>query len=63
MGSALEIYPVPHTYTIKSYYGGLSDTQKIASDWYRVGSAFYSIMNSGAENSSVEEKEQLIPTR
>ena len=59
MGSALEVYPVPHQYIVRSIWGGLGDGQRLASDWYRVGHALYSTIDRSkieVENTVGKEK-------
>jgi len=59
IGSALEVYPVPLLYPIRRYFDGLTDSQLLASDWYRVGHALYSATGSTrcAQDASGEEQE------
>jgi hypothetical protein len=64
MGSALEVYPVPHIYPVRRPFEGLNDAQRLASDWYRVGLALYSAMSVAAVETSREQEEQeAIQTR
>ena len=56
MGSALEIYPVPHTYVIRSPFAKLTDAQRLASDWYRVGRALYYALDVAKSERRVEEQ-------
>ncbi len=63
MGSALEIYPVPHVYTIRRFPDGLSDAQRLASDWYRVGHALYSVMNSTLPESASGKAKEAVADR
>lgn len=46
IGSALEVYPVPVTFAVRRYWEGLTDAQRLASDWHRVGRAIYSVIGS-----------------
>ena len=46
MGSVLEVYPVPHVYTFRRQFDSLNDAQRLAMDWYLVGHALYSVINS-----------------
>lgn len=57
MGSSLEVYPVSYLYPIQRYFP-LADTQLLASDWFRVGHAIYSVLETvGAEARGGEEQE------
>ncbi len=58
IGNALEIFPVPHVYEVRRPFAGYSDAQLIASDWNRVGQAFYAAMDATVrETAGVEEEE------
>jgi hypothetical protein len=60
IGSALEIYPVPHAYIVRRPFQGLSDAQLLASDWNRVGQALYSAMNVVApEIADVAQRQKI----
>ena len=45
-GSALEICPIQRLYPIRRYTDGLTDSQRLASDWYRVGYSIYSAIGA-----------------
>lgn len=58
MGSVLDLYPVPHTYTIRRQHEGLTDAQRLALDWYLVGHSLYSVIGaSSSETTGGEQKE------
>jgi hypothetical protein len=62
IGSALEIYPIPHIFQFQRPFAGLTDDQLLASDWYRVGRALQKALNSqDAETSRGEEQEPPDP--
>ena len=44
IGSALEVYPIPITIAVRRQCPEATDAQRLASDWYRVGTAIYSAM-------------------
>jgi hypothetical protein len=46
VGSALEVFPVPHLYKVRRFPEGLNDAQRLALDWYLVGHALYSAIDS-----------------
>jgi hypothetical protein len=46
IGSTLELFPLPIVFKGSPLSEGTSDAQRIASDWYRVGWAIYSAIES-----------------
>jgi hypothetical protein len=57
MGSALEVWPAPCLFPVRRYPDGLTDAQRLASDWYRVGHSLYSAIGSlNAEKTGGEEE-------
>jgi hypothetical protein len=58
IGSVLDLYPVPHTYTIRRPFEGLNDAQRLALDWYLVGHSLYSVINSSSFQESTGGKER-----
>jgi hypothetical protein len=63
MGSVLEVYPVPHVYTIRRSFEGLSDAQRLALDWYLVGNALYSAINSLPLESAGGKEQEPVAKR
>jgi hypothetical protein len=45
IGSALDVFPASVVHTVQRPFAGYSDAQLLASDWYRVGQAFYGAMS------------------
>lgn len=45
IGGALEVYPLPIRFSVRQPSAGLTDAQRLASDWYRVGGAIRSAIN------------------
>jgi hypothetical protein len=60
MGSVLQIYPARHVYSIPRVGGELTDAQRLASDWDRVGHAMYSVIGSGKLMHHLKAKESPI---
>ena len=54
MGSALELCPLPYRVVVQRQFVGLSDAQRLASDWYRVGYALYSSIDAISAERAVE---------
>jgi hypothetical protein len=63
IGCALEVYPVPHLYVIRSEWGSLTDAQRLASDWYRVGHALYSALDKTNAEHAVGKAEETADIR
>lgn len=61
MGSVLEIYPVPYLYQFHRHRPDLSDAQRLANDWRRVGEAMYSAMGSLSPEQAGEQAQQEKP--
>jgi hypothetical protein len=57
IGCSLELYPVPHVYIIQRPFGPLTDAQRLASDWHRVGHALYSAMNTSKPGKEIVKEE------
>jgi len=60
MGSVLQICPARHVYSIPRFGGELTDAQRLASDWNRVGHAMYSVIGSGKLVHHLKAKEPPI---
>ena len=62
IGSALEVYPLPVTITARRHCPDATDAQRLASDWYRVGWAINSAMDSLNPENAVGEDRKTHPT-
>lgn len=58
VGSVLEVYPVPHLYNFQRHMPELSDAQRLAGDWNRVGQALYTALDAVAGEPHEQEEEQ-----
>jgi hypothetical protein len=63
IGSAMEVSPVPFHYPIASPVSGISDSQKLASDWLRVGHSLYASMRSEDAEKLSEERQETAEAR
>jgi hypothetical protein len=63
VGSVLEVCPVPHVYQVRSIFAGLTDSQRLASDWYRVGYALYSAIGVVASENAIGQEQETAGTR
>jgi|GEM_PF-4346539 len=64
IGSALEVYPIPHLQPIGRQFSGMTDAQRLLSDWNRVGQALCSaIDSSGMEHSAGAKETEPTATR
>jgi hypothetical protein len=55
VSSVLEVYPVPQRIVVHRFPQGLTDAQRLATDWYRVGQSLYASIGK----IGVEEQKQL----
>ena len=60
IGSALEVYPLPITFQHTQYSQDTTDAQRLASDWYRVGWAIYSAIESPNLESLIGQCREII---
>jgi hypothetical protein len=57
VGSVLEMYPVPMAYHVERPSATMTDAQRLASDWQRVGRALSAAMTTArAESTSGKER-------
>ena len=63
MGSALEVCPLPFLYNIQRPFGDLSDGQRLASDWLRVGHALYTSLGSQDTERVSDNRKEPAATR
>jgi hypothetical protein len=59
VGSSLELWPLPQSRIVTRMHPQLTDAQRLASDWQRVGHALYSAIEKVNLDAGKEEQDPV----